>query len=643
MGSIKNNLDRILFYLLIILFLVFISPIFFRPILDDESIYFYHSWSLKNGHHFYDANWTDDKGPGVYILYALFSPFRDNMVNFYSVRTLTVVYQFFTVYVFFLISKKLFEHKNRFIPYIATLLYIYLYCSSLFEGQFSNADNFINLPILLAMYLFIKGNKWLPFLLIGLSFLIKQNTALQAIPFSLMIFFQDFKVSWKEILNRFKTLLLQILVFLIPTLVFSIFTIYWGTFSNFLNLAFLERIGSHLLVKNYEYGKFYFRPILFNTVPLWLAPIIGLFFLYKKTKELAVEQRKLTHLFLWLGVSLLSIWSGGYFFPHYFLEMVPAGVLLLTALVLSLKDDVFYPFFVISSFLSWYFLKFNLIFIILLGIIFWFIYTIGIYYSITKVTKILLTVALIVLTSFGSGYYKTFFTLWVSPTNLYSSYDRSALFVSYILKDLPSDKIFIFDYAPRIHYLSNKFPYTKFFSKTSYIDYTKVSGIIAGYPHGFDFSKRVEEVQNIFETDPPDYLVVSFSKINFDKELPELGFLKDILTKYVVYSCGDDVCIYNRALPGESTLKSNPYINTQLKNNKYLDIRRPNRYMEFKVELICQDYYASVPTEDNTKLLPVGIGKNQLVIELPNRKDLKDCRINFTNLMGNYTLDKVVW
>jgi len=560
------------------------------------------------------------------------------------------MYQFFTVYVFFLLIKKIIHYlrpEEKYIPFVATFLYIYLYCSATLEGQLSNADNFTNLPILLAAYAFVLGKKWLPFIFIGISFLIKQNTALQAVPISLAIFlynFPDFNSPnfWKDIYSRVRILLLQILVFLIPTLIFSLFTVYWGTFEHFIKLVFLDRISSHILTKNYDYAVRYFNPIFFSTIPFWVIPLTGIFSnVVSKFEQLQETNKYILYSMLWFVFSAISVWSGGYFFPHYFLEIVPAGVTLLAISLIYLDEYNFVTALLVSFLFAWYKQSFSILYLLGALSVIWMLHTISKLYEIKLLTRLIGVCVFILFLSFNRNQGKQLPLISKDPYTLYNNYDRSALEVAYIVKDLPSTKIFIFDYAPRIHYLSNKYPKENWvFCKLSYVDYTQVTGITAGYPHGFDFSKRVEAVKQMFERDPFDYVVVDFSRINIDMELPKLNFLREVLEDYSLYLCRRNVCIYEH-LPTASSASSR-YTYMGFINNEYLEIARNNKFMEMKIELKCQDYYAVAPEDGINASLPARITSDRLYVKKP-KSDLTDCNLTFTNLNGIYTLKDIKW
>lgn len=94
-----------------------------------------------------------------------------------------------------------------------------------------------------------------------------------------------------------------------------------GTGQRFLDLVFLDRITTHLTYNNELFFKRYVPNIIIQLSYLVISTTALFLLLLTNIKKVSLEIR--FYFIFWIIFATLSISIGGYYFPHYFLEIAP--------------------------------------------------------------------------------------------------------------------------------------------------------------------------------------------------------------------------------------------------------------------------------------------------------------------------------
>ncbi|MBI2036493.1 glycosyltransferase family 39 protein [Candidatus Microgenomates bacterium] len=304
-------------FLPLTLFLAFLLrlPSLYEPNwYGDEGIYQIIGQAMAAGRPLYQGIW-DNKPPLLYLIYMIFDG------NQFYVRLLSLIFMLLTIAVFYFLAKRLF--KNEKAVYLSSGLLAIVLASPFLEGNIANAENFMLLPILSAMYLVVETYKqrtlwpiFLSGLLLGTAFLLK-IVAIFDLAAIIMLFFTMF--FFKNIKEWFGKSLSVSLGFAIPVFLTIIFFLISGGLSDLATAAFSQNV-SYVGVQWLLFGKL-----------LILAGFCFLVFL--KRKKLSVQ---FLFIYFWLGFSTFNAFFGGRPWIHYLLVVLPAFCLLV-ALILEDK------------------------------------------------------------------------------------------------------------------------------------------------------------------------------------------------------------------------------------------------------------------------------------------------------------------
>lgn len=512
---INKNIKSLYWPAIFFIFVICIWPIAIRPLTNDESHPFLESWLLKNSFTFFDNHWSGDKPLGTTLIYYLFSLSSDNITNLFLIRIGSALYQFATVVAFYFLAKRISGtgFARKLLP-----IFVLVYSNPFIEGQLANSDNFTALPIILSYLFFFRSNIYWPAFIMGLSFIIKQNTALLMVPISISIL-----LTHKFNLKSLRIVLLQFGIFVFPTLLILLYATTKNTHWNYLNLVFLDRIRSHITFKNYLFFWRYVPPIVSQAAPLVLGFL--LFLVLTMSKRILGGHVTLIRncLLMWGLFGLISVWVGGYFFPHYFLELAPIIVLgsglyfnshpaeCLFAIVISLIGTTG----VWGGFLT------NTSNVVLAVIVFF----VGIY-STHLITKnrlapiirrqsfifLLLPLSLLL-------------TLKHSPINQLQGIDKfriqnplsknekDVLQTAHFLRENrpESRETLIIDYSPDLYILSNILPPTPYTRTYQLIDFTEVITDNLNYSPSDDYAQRQREIIENFRSKNYKRVIINFN------------------------------------------------------------------------------------------------------------------------------------
>lgn len=287
----------------------------------DEGIYEVIGLALRSGRVLYSQIW-DNKPPILYLIYALFSGDQ------FSVRLASLVVGVLSVIVFFMITKKFFEKPLA--QYLSTSIFAILFGLPLIEGNIANAENFMVLPTLIALYiLFCTKKNFIGFLFAGLllsvSFLTKIVAIFDLAAFAVSVFtlrmFSEIRFDRDKIIAEIKEVILGIedevvlgISFLLPIALTSLYFLFNHAFNDFFRATFAQNVGY------VAYGNYFIIP---NGL-LYLK----LFFLFSSVM-LAVRYRRTLErnglvIFIWLFFSVFNALFSARPYTHYLLVALPS-------------------------------------------------------------------------------------------------------------------------------------------------------------------------------------------------------------------------------------------------------------------------------------------------------------------------------
>jgi len=318
-----------------ILFFLLRLPSLFEPYwYGDEGIYLALGQALRHGLLLFQQI-HDNKPPTLYYLAALAQ-------TVFGFRLLLFLVMIPTIYFFYRLA------KNFLSPSLAkysTLLFLVLTSIPLLEGNIANAEVFMLLPTILAIYIFYKYSSFsgLPAkalvsigLLLGFAFTIKVPVAFEAVFLGLwLLIFQKSKI---------KNLFIFSLSFLAPIFIYLVYFAIKGALQPFLFAALLQNFG---YLSSWSTGSqqaavasggIFGRGIILLII--WALS----FFLYHRQ----IISKNLFFLSSWFAAALFGALLSGRPYPHYLIQVLPPLCLLLFFFFKS----KYWVFFIFSLFIA---------------------------------------------------------------------------------------------------------------------------------------------------------------------------------------------------------------------------------------------------------------------------------------------------
>jgi len=299
-----------------ILFFLLRLPSLFEPYwYGDEGIYLALGQAIRQGFILFEQI-HDNKPPTLYYFAALAQ-------TVFGFRLLLLLFMIPTVYFFHRLSQNILKSKP--LSQVSTLLFIILTSIPLIEGNIANAEVFMLLPTILAVYIFYKhfSISNLPIkalasvgLLLGFAFTIKVPVAFEAAFLGLWIL-----IFHK---SKIKNLFVFALSFLTPIFIYLIYFTIKGALEPFLFAA---------LFQNFTYlsswsGRTH-QPSLASSGLVWRGLILIFtwilsFILYRKK----IISKNLFFISAWLFATIFGALLPGRPYPHYLIQVLPPLCLL---------------------------------------------------------------------------------------------------------------------------------------------------------------------------------------------------------------------------------------------------------------------------------------------------------------------------
>ena len=329
----KKLLKNKFLILLSVLFLLLRLPSLFEPYwYGDEAIYLVLGQAIRKGLSLY-GQIHDNKPPTLYYLAAISQ-------SVFGFRFLLMLFMVPTIYFFHKLSKIFFTEKNS---KLATLLFLILTSIPYFEGNIANAEVFMLLPTILALYLFSKKYllskktqnpvKTLIFsgLLLGLAFTIKIPVAVEFAFLSLWIIIENF-FSISKIKQKIIHLIIFSFSFLFPILILTVYFYFKGVIKQFLVASLFQNFG---YLSSWSTGT---HSSSFASGGVLLRFVVLLFFwiLIFILKNKKIISKNLSFILFWFSATIFGSLLSGRPYPHYLIQSLPPLVLILIS-ILDLK------------------------------------------------------------------------------------------------------------------------------------------------------------------------------------------------------------------------------------------------------------------------------------------------------------------
>lgn len=305
--------------------LLFRIPSFFEPYYyGDEAIYLTLGQGIRRGLTLY-KDLHDNKPPLLYIIAAIAG-------NEFWFKIILAGGSLITIVLFWKLIKTLFE-KNARLQMFSTVTFGFLTTLPLLEGNIANAENFmIGFSILAFLLLFAKKltNKkvFLAGLAFGVAALFKIPAAFEA-PAIVVFWLITTKSFKKDFLQIVKKSVFLFSGFAAPILL--TFVWYWlkGALPQYVTAAFLQNIG---YLSSWRPGDVQ-KPFLVRNLPLLtraLTVLGGILLLTFFRKRLSKQ-----YLFvcLWILFAAFGVTLSERPYPHYLLQVAPAGSIALGMLL----------------------------------------------------------------------------------------------------------------------------------------------------------------------------------------------------------------------------------------------------------------------------------------------------------------------
>ena len=420
-----KNLIRYRYW--IILFLVFIIlriPSLFEPYwYGDEGIYLTLGQAIRKGITLY-SHIHDNKPPTLYYLAAISQ-------TVFGFRLLLLIFMIPTIYFFNRLSLFFLSPKAS---KIATFIFMVLTSIPLIEGNIANAEVFMLLPTILAIYIIFPIHKsyikyFIAGLLLGLAFTIKIPVAIEFAFLCLWLLINGLS-PFKKLFSNIKNIIIFSFAFLIPITIWAIYYYIQGAFNPFLFASLFQNFG---YISSWSTGTQTASAssggIIIRFVFLLIAWV--LIFLLKIKKLIS---SKFSFLLFWFFATIFGALLSGRPYPHYLIQVLPPLVLIIIHLF-NFKDKK-------NQFLS---LISILFFVLIIFKFKFYFYPVFKYYS---------NFYSYVLDKKSVSDYKNYFGYQVG--NIYK--------ISEFIKNNTNsnDKIFIWGDEPYVYALSNRLPSSKY-------------------------------------------------------------------------------------------------------------------------------------------------------------------------------------
>jgi hypothetical protein len=308
--------------ILVLLTVALRAPLLGIPFERDEGEYAYIGWRLEH-HELPYRDWVDQKPPAIFWIYRL--AFALPMDPVRAVHAMAMLFAAASACALFMLARRFMGLWQAF---IAALLFTFLSADPLLYGTEANTEMFMLLPLILSVLAFFPAvlateprRKMLFAVLagvfIGIATAFKQVGAVQ---WPLLVLACPLFAHGKKIQALFFAAWSALGI----AVVWSVIALYFAAhhaWNDFVynvfthNLDYVQGVsGSRRMI--YLVGTL--KSLVTDELPVWIAGFIGLAWLF-----FSGRWKGGVFLVLWLAASAAGVSASGYFFPHYFQQLLP--------------------------------------------------------------------------------------------------------------------------------------------------------------------------------------------------------------------------------------------------------------------------------------------------------------------------------
>jgi len=294
-----------------------------RPLDMDEGLYAYGGWQMLHGLVPY-RDLYDFKPPGAYFWNALiFSLFSPDALWIYVAAALAAAATSIGVYA---VAKQVWDRNTALV--CATLFAIFS-ASPHIQGGGVNTEVFMIPPLVWGLYLVLRGadggtrrDLFLSGVLFGVATLFKQVAGIGLIAGLIALIMGQ---GIRDVRRAASEVALMVAGFVLPWFLSAAYFLYQGAFREFVfwvfQYPFLYMGFTRAAVHRVDIsGRLLW--VFRGTLLLWLFSCVAAFFFVR------IRTWKEWVIVVFLFLSFLGVASGSNFFPHYFIQLVPALALL---------------------------------------------------------------------------------------------------------------------------------------------------------------------------------------------------------------------------------------------------------------------------------------------------------------------------
>jgi hypothetical protein len=294
----------------IVLFVIFVFlrlPSLFEPYwYGDEGIYLAIGQSIRRGALLY-RDIFDNKTPLIYYLAAI----AQTVFGFRLLLSVSIV---FSLYFF---RRLLLAFKIN--PILPLFLYIFAISLPFIEGNIANAEVFMLLPTIAAVYFFIREKYFFSGLLFGLSFLIKVPVIVEFAFFGLAVLLSS------SLKKSIKPTIFYVIGFFIPYFLFFLYFLLSGYGWSFLLYSLLGNFGYlSSWSTGSQTGSGLSSGLAIRTVILLLFWGSVTILHFRRFLD-----RRGWLLFGWLAAAAYAVFLSGRPYPHYLIQLIPPAIAIL--------------------------------------------------------------------------------------------------------------------------------------------------------------------------------------------------------------------------------------------------------------------------------------------------------------------------
>lgn len=531
--------DKTILLLIPILAFVFRIPFFNEPLDYDEGTYAFFAF-FSQGSKFY-SNFPSLKLPGIVFTYSFLDIFFPGQIIAFRILA-AVLIALAAVFVYKL-GRLLFDFKSGI---LATIIFTLFLSQTALEPR-ANIEVFMMSFIVFSFYLFwlflkTQKNLWLFLsgLACGIAFIYKQVAVFDFIFLFLWLFIDFLIIKKLSIKNLILKVVFMFFGFLIPFVGLVIFFQLKGELNDFWFNSFgagrdyvsFSWQGKDLIIRFRKNFFFLFKYLW----PLFLLTVGGLI-------HGLVKRKKNDFFFIgWLLFAFFGVCFTGWFFTHYFVQLIPPASFLSASFIFYLFN--------LKKVKTYRFLKKCLVLVLIAALFFTIKPQLLIYKDFSKMLLGKID---------QKSYFKTL-GLDVEEAGWLPFY-QSSEYLKKIMK--PQENLFAWSTTPVFYYLTRKLPTTSFVQNYYFLDYSLMLPTYRGWKFDFDNDRKklIEELKN----KPPEYILIHIGpELIFDQMFLFQDFARFVSQNYSFEKKFGNIMIFKKVNNEKIKIEPLPIIPLEL-------------------------------------------------------------------------------